>query len=153
MGWGFAGGNRPPETAKTVAKAFYAGKVCKRGNCQTDGMLYWLENSVIARRIALDEIPEAVAAALSGEPWARRELEFSFAGWPTKMTARHLSALGVDADCHGIKNPSPRFNDIEVGSSRWYTLAEIAELRPPPVVVKVPRQPRFVNMTAELFPA
>lgn len=142
-----------PETACIVAKAFYAGKKCKRGNCETNGHIYWLHNSVIARRIAPEDILAAVTAALEGTPWDRRELEFRFAGWATKTTARHLMALGVNASCIGMKNPSPRINDIEVDSSRWYSPAEIDELRPPPPVVKVFRQPGFVNRTAELFPA
>jgi hypothetical protein len=97
MGWGGGHGNRAPETAKTVAKAFYAGRSCKRGNCETDGRTYWLEGSAIASRVPEDELAEQVARALQGKIY-QYALAFNFAGYATQMTCRHLRALGVDAE-------------------------------------------------------
>jgi hypothetical protein len=150
--WGGGWGDHVPETARTVAKAFYAGRTCKRGNCETDGSVYRLENTVIARRIKPEDIPAHVARKLEGYLDTRRELEFTWSGWPTKMTARHLCALGVDAQCYGIKKPSARFNNVEVEYDRWYTPDEITKLRPPPIVPKsVRRDTGFVNLTLPLF--
>lgn len=153
MGWGGGWGDHVPETARIVAKAFYEGRTCRRGNCETDGETYWLEDHAIAYRI---DTPKRVAYRLihdGAETGVARPLQFSFAGWPTKMTARHLCALGVDASCYGTKNPSARFRNIQVDCGQWFTPAEIAALQPAPIVPKPVRAPRFVNMTMELFPA
>lgn len=155
MGWGGGWGDHVPETARIVAKAFWAGKPCKRGNCETDGETYFLEGTAIAKR---KDLPMRAAYKLihdgeemSGSP--PLEPIFSFAGWPTKMTARHLCALGVRATCYGLKKPSVRFNDIEVNSDAWFTKAEIEALEPPPVVPKPLKPPRETrcNKTLELF--
>lgn len=158
MGWGGGWGNHAPETARTVAKAFYEGRACKRGNCSTDGKTYWLEHTPIAKRIKPEDIPTFVALKIQGNGPDRRPLEFSYNGWPTKMTARHLSALGVDAEVYGIKNPDCRLGGKPCNSRDWYTKEEIASL--PKVVAKpvLPRAPRmcakpdqFVNLTLSLF--
>lgn len=153
MGWGGGWGNHVPDTARTVAKAFYKGRPCKRGNCETDGMYYKLENSIIAWR---ENLAMEVAYALEHDGQKifnphHGPTIFSFAGWPTKMTARHLKALGLDAECYGIKDPSPRFRNIEVSSSQWYTLEDIEALVAPVIVPKVPHAPKFINLTAPLF--
>ena len=149
MSWG--GGDRAPETARIVAKAFYAGKPRKRGNCHTDGERYILVDSVIARRI---DVPLRVAHVMeTGETLPPgHELSFTFAGWPTKMTARHLRALGVQAYCQGIKKPVVTMNGKTVHPSHWYTLAELEAMVEPVPEPKRPRT-RFVNLTMELFPS
>ena len=97
MGWGGNGwGNHSPQTARDVAKAFYAGRARKRSNCETNGRTYQLCGSIIARRIPDDEVANEVAKAIEGQT-VQRLLEFSFCGWPTEMTCRHLKILGVDA--------------------------------------------------------
>ena len=150
MGWGGGWGNHVPDTARTVAKAFYEGRACKRGNCHTDGQYYWLENTIIARRIkAEDVLPRLTAALLHGRP--ARMLEFSYNGWPTKMTARHLSALGADAYVYGIKNPDCRLGGNPCGSFDWYTPEEIAELKPAPVKVVKPRPVHVPSTQMALF--
>lgn len=78
MSWG--GGDRAPETARIVTKAFYAGKPRSRGNCYTDGERYILVNSVIARRI---DVPLRVAYALENDGKVMspgHDLSFSFGG-------------------------------------------------------------------------
>lgn len=155
MSWGGGWGNHIPDTARTVAKAFYEGRACKRGNCETDGMYYYLENSVIAAR---ENLAMEVAFKLMHDGREMRNPHrgptlYSFAGWPTKMTARHLCALGLDAACYGIRKPSPQFRNIEVQTNSWYTKDAINALEPPPPVPKKVRADRFVNLTMELFPA
>ena len=150
MGYGFGRGNRAPDTARAVAKAFYAGKKCKRGNCETDGNTYWLYGNAIARRIKDEDIPAAVATAIcGGNPG--RVLEYSFAGWCKSTTVRHLNALGVRASVarsESFINGNPCFSRV------WYTPQMIAELLPaPPPPPKPPRgvNAKFVQMTEPLF--
>lgn len=56
-GWG----NHIPEVATAVAKAFYAGRSRKGGNCRTDGTTYFLYDNAIARRIDDKDLPFFVA--------------------------------------------------------------------------------------------
>lgn len=151
---GFYGwGNHTPETARTVAKAFYEGRACRRGNCETDGEVYRLNGNAIARRVdPAMRVALTLEAAAEGHPEPRfshyRE-EFSFAGWRTKMTARHLNALGLDAYVQGIKSPECTLGGKPCDGSVWYSREEIAAL--PPAPPKVPRQPKFVNLTPDMF--
>ena len=80
------------------------------------------------------------------------EYSYTFAGWPTKMTARHLSALGIKAECYGIKNPRCLINGKVVDPAQWYSLEDIAELvNPEPPPKRERREPVFVNLTPDLF--
>lgn len=110
MGWGGGWGNHTPQSAKDVAKAFFAGKSLRRSSCRTDGQSYWFISSdkrevEIARRLKDDEaIVKAVVASLEGHTtW--RPVEFNIRGWRTPTTARHLNALGLKARCVGQKSP------------------------------------------------
>ena len=154
MGWGGGWGNHAPDTARTVAKAFYEGRPCKRGNCETDGMFYRLEGHIIAAR---ENVALEVAYALQHDGCKVRSPHrgptlYGFAGYPTKMTARHLCALGVAASSYGIKKPIVMFRGIEVLSGGWYTKEAIEALEPPPPNPKKVRPDAFVNMTMELWP-
>lgn len=147
MSYGWS--NRAPRTAKAVAEAFYAGKTRKRGNCCTDGSAYYLFGHPIARRVP-DHlyVHHALAALRSGE--LLRPLEFSFAGWVTSTTCRHLEALGVRTSRAG---GVPMMNGKVVHHNYWYTLAELEAL-PAPVRSKVERRSsRVCEKTMELFPA
>lgn len=160
-GWG----NHVPEIAKTVAKAFYAGRSRKGGNCRTDGTTYFLYDNAIARRIDNKDLPFFVAQRLEGKV-VRRPLEFSWAGWFTTTTARHLSALGVNASVSGRyaffdgKCIDPSHSD------EWFTLEEIEHMPPwvdPEVELAARRKAaraaararreaeEFVQLTGELF--
>lgn len=98
-------------------------------------------------------VAPAVAKRMTGKDTIR-PLEFTWAGWPTKTTARHLSALGLRANCYGIKEPVCWLQGKRLppgGESRWWTLKELEELvsyEPPP---KPRREPRFINLTGDLF--
>lgn len=138
MGWGGGWGNRTPQTARDVAEAFYAGKARKRGNCRTDGSTYWLEGNEIAHRVPDDKVVDEVVKAIEGQT-TQRLLEFSFCGWTTEMTCRHLKALGVDASIgrdwktgpkggRGEPFDVPLMNDRLVDSARFYTLQELAAM-------------------------
>ena len=146
---GFGWGNHVPETAHAVAAAFYAGKKCKRGNCHTDGSIYWLHDNAIARRIKDEDIPTAVALAICGG-YPNRVLEYSFAGWCSSTTVRHLNALGVRAS---IARGESFINGNPCLSRVWYTPQMIAELLPAPPVSRPPRGGgvKFVQMTRDLF--
>lgn len=147
MGWGGGWGNRVPQTAKDVAAAFYAGRPCKRGNCETDGETYWLFGNAIARRT---DVAIHVARLLLNEQVGQKyPLEFSFAGWPTSTTVRHLQALGVDAS---LRRGQSLIHDRPVALSAWYGEREIAELLQQPVYEEPrPTRSKFVNLTLPLF--
>ena len=151
MGWGGGWGNHVPNTAREVAKAFYEGRKRKRSNCETDGTTYWLEGHAIARRVKAEDVLEHIAENIS-RGQKRPLLEFTFAGWPTKMTARHLTALGVNAESYGIKEPRIYLDGKPCEPSVWYSKEDIKNLPPtPPPKPKVFREPNFVNLTLPLF--
>jgi hypothetical protein len=169
--WGGGWGNHVPASAREVAEAFYAGKTKNRSNCRTDGRSYWFVSSEgnqveIARRVPEDEQLDQITNALEGRSH-RRLLEFCTRGWRTPTTARHFNALGLKAQCHGIK--SPRFSIdgryMPDSSYGWFTLDDVkgwpkehpndkakrfkAEQR---AQARACRQGReFVQMTAPLF--
>lgn len=162
MGYGFGYHYRVPQAAKDVAKAFYAGRSCKRTNCETDGRNYFLEGNIIARRVPEEEQAAEAAMALLGQDY-RRPLEFSFAGWPTEMTCRHLIALGVQARIETQRQYGPRggvlrgmglkvplMNGVKVAAGLWYSPEELKamprwqEIPPQVSVCSVPaRQPQL----------
>ena len=159
---GFGYGHGTPQTAKDVAAAFFAGRERTRSNCRTDGKSYELVDTVIARRLDPDEVPTHLALALLGKTY-QRPLEFSFNGWPTDMTCRHLNALGIKAEIvkeysygpkGGMINPTevPLLNGRQVSAHRWYTLEELATMpkwvQPPwegPKFYVAPADPRKVD--------
>ena len=147
MGWGGGWGNHTPQTAKDVAAAFYAGRPCKRGNCETDGETYWLFDNAIARRT---DTALVVARLLLNKPEGPKyPLEFSFAGWPTSTTVRHLRALGVDAS---IRHGQPLICDRAVARNTWYSKREIDHLLEEPKYEEPrPSRSQFVNLTLPLF--
>lgn len=150
MSWG--GGNN--KGAREVAAAFYAGKARKRGNCWTDGRTYFLYNHPIARRLHEDDVVKMVQARLMNEHYQRPGPEFTWAGWCTQTTARHLDALGVpNAHPGSSSQHDPRPPTIcgkPVDDTAWYTLAEAVAL---PEYVPPPKRKRtvFVNITEPLF--
>lgn len=158
MSWGGGWGNHVPDTARTVAKAFYEGRTCRRGNCRTDGFAYYLEETAIAVRRPPEVIAANVAAMLLSETGTIKlscvPLEFTFGGWPTKMTARHLSALGVNAEVIGVKNPECYLDGKPCSSGVWYTPEQIKALPPKPPYqpkLKPPHLRKFINLTPDLF--
>ena len=135
-----------PQSGKDVAAAFFAGKPKKRTNCETDGEQYWLLGTCLAREL---KQPLRIARVLSGEepnPKRLGALEFGFGGYGSKLTARHLRALGLDASWK--QSTGPCINGAPVSSTRWYTRSEIDALKPPPVKAKAPR---FADTTLPLF--
>lgn len=107
--WGGGWGSHTSQSAKDVAAAFFAGKTKKRSSCRTDGNSYVFLASdgrevKIARRVSEDRQLDEITRAIMGEPY-QRPLEFQIYGYRTPTTARHLNALGLDVQCHGIKSP------------------------------------------------
>lgn len=149
----YSWGNKTPQSARDVAAALKAGKPCKRTNCHTNGYEYYLVDTCIAR---LDEVgmkTDRVARELRGERQLNYgPLGYSFGGWPTTMTARHLSALGIRAEV--IKRRGriiALMNGKAVDCAKYYTLDDLAALpkwEPPKPPV---REPKFINLTVPLF--
>lgn len=143
MGFGY--GHGTPQAARDVAEAFLAGKKRKRTNCYTNGEEYLLVSSIIARRVRDEDRADNIARLLASERY-RKPLEFTFSGWATTMTCRHLNAFpGINAE---IREKCPFINGRAVSPTAWYTPEEIAAL---PVYVEPVKKKRFVQMTAELF--
>src|SRR5574337_1322355 len=90
---------------------------------------YYLYGNVIAQRILDEDMPFFVAQRLEGKV-VRRPLEFSWAGWFTTTTARHLRALGVNASVSGRcaffdgKCIDPEHAHL------WFTREEIERMQP-----------------------
>lgn len=132
--WGGGWGQHVPQSGIEVAQAFYAGKPRTRSSCRTDGRSYFFVTGgyevQIARRTLNDiEKVNEVALAIQGKPYMR-PLEFSTKGWPTKTTARHFNALGLRAECRGIKNPKFMINDRYMPESymftgKWFALDDV----------------------------
>jgi hypothetical protein len=150
MSWG--GGNN--KGASKVAAAFYQGRKLMIGNARTDGVTYWLFDNAIARRTPNYDVSLAVAAKLLGERDIH-DVEFSWAGYCTQTTQRHLDALGVPGTWRGTENQrEPREPEIcgkPVNRRGWYTLRKAAELPAYSQPPKKPRAERFVNLSAPLF--
>jgi hypothetical protein len=138
MGWGFGHHYRVPQAARDVAEAFYAGKKRTRTNCLTDGQNYKLEGTTIASRVRDEDITENIANALLGRVY-RNPLEFSFNGWATQMTCRHLRALGLDCEIAGEivygtrggvagRVERPLMLGRAVDPNRWYTKEQLLEM-------------------------
>lgn len=122
----FGHSNRTPQIAKDVAKAFYEGRPLDRRYVKTDGRTYTLMGTVIAMRIPEDELPQAIAKNIvSGTKL--RQLSFTFAGYPTPLTARHLTALGFKAYVVGRKKPIAVVDGHVVEHKRWYSMREVLE--------------------------
>ena len=132
MGWGGGWGNHVPQSGRDVAKAFYEGRALSRSSCRTDGRSYWFishgkDQIEIARRLSTeDEILAHVEAALNGLPH-RKPLEFNTAGWRTHTTARHFCALGLKAECIGMKSPRFKVNGRYIPDewAGWFTLDDV----------------------------
>jgi hypothetical protein len=146
MSWG----NHTPDTARIVAKAFYEGRTCKRGNCETDGEVYRLFGHPIARRNPEWSFPNSIAAKFMDRQYAER-LEFTWAGFLTQTTSRHLNALGCDAHKGYASGKPPTMFGRKVASSWWYTPEELEETEIWKPAPKLPRAERFVNLTMPLF--
>lgn len=159
MSWG-GGSYHTPKYVAPVVKAWKEGrekaisKSKSNEGVSTRGGRYYVYGHLVAvRRDAAVRLKNMTDMIVHGTQLSVAEYSFSFAGWPTKMTANHLNALGIiRADCYGIKDPKCYMNGKLVDASGWYSLEEIAELmNPPPKPKRVPREPVFVNLTRDLF--
>lgn len=147
--------------SREVVEAFYAGRKRTRGNARTDGRTYWLFGNAIAQRVPPEDVPEVIAESLVSGRKAPPLLAYSFAGWATQTTARHLCALGVIAR---VNKDGTFVNGAKVDASAWYEPAELEALARQQKIEaerleaekqarRAARQGReFVQMTKELFP-
>lgn len=159
MGWG--GGSHPPRYVKPVVQAWRQNlslKISKGKGSEgvaTEGGGYYVYGNLIAvHRTEAQRLDNVTRVIRGAEDVDCAEYAYTFANWPTKMTARHLSALGIKAECFGIKNPKCYMNGKLVSPGMWYSLERLAEMVNPEPEVKperVPRGPVFVNLTRDLF--
>ena len=113
MAWGYAG-----KGASIVRNAFWEGRTRKVGNARTDGLVYYLFDNAIARRLpGATPLHELVIAKLEGVT-LKPDFEFRFAGWPTTTTCSHLEVFGLSAS---IRQSTPRINGRIVDVYTWYT--------------------------------
>lgn len=127
-------------THRTMAEAFHAGKERRKGEYVSVGNgEYRIYRNLIARRIAPEDLPNHIAWAIENGVNAREELEFSFAGWLTDTTMRHLNALGVRAETVRENEYGPRggvkagrtvalLNGREVDPGKFYGLKRLADM-------------------------
>jgi hypothetical protein len=144
--WGGGWGNHTPSFALEFAKAFWAGETKRRDKyergyragkdepCEKSSYVhvadgeYKLYGHTIARCTPHGQEHVELAKMLRGEKH-RKPFEFSFAGYPTPTTARHLSVLGLRAEVHGIKSPVCTINGVLVDPSAWYTLDDLRTMK------------------------
>lgn len=126
-------------THREFAKAFHAGRSRKNSYITVDGHVYSIWGNVIARRISDEIYPDHIAWALECNLNAREQLEFSFAGYLTASTMRHLNALGVRAETVREDEYGPRggckagrtvalLNGREVDPNKFYGLKRLADM-------------------------
>jgi hypothetical protein len=93
--------------------------------------------TTIANRLLDEDIPIMVERSILGEK-TTSVLSFSFGGWPTQMTCRHLLALGVNAEIKKGLKYGPRggkvrsydvpcMNGVAVEIDRFYTPDELEQ--------------------------
>lgn len=154
MAWGDNWGNQPGQNALALAAAFQDGRVVgtSKNNVEIsrDGVVWYTCNGqAIARRILDEHLPKWTARALEGEG-AYERLAFR-AGSADKATARHLKALGVEAEWLSGGRPF-LMNGVDVSDSGWYTLEQLASMpkweelfepRPSRIYVPNPTLPLF----------
>ena len=158
MAWGGRHGDRPPRYVKPVVQAWRENRTMgiskgkgSEGVRTEDGGYYVYNNLIAVHRTEAQRL-ENMSHIIRGGTASTSEYSYTFAGWPTKMTARHLSALGIKAECYGIKNPRCLINGKVVDPAQWYSLEDIAELvNPEPPPKRERREPVFVNLTPDLF--
>lgn len=118
--------------ASDVVQALLAGKPLKRGNAHTDGTGYYLfDNHIFNEGPPTDalKVKERLMGKIHGD-----NMWFTFAGWVTQTTLRHLRA------CHptlhqnlGIRRGKVYFRtregiEVELDPNTWYCHTFIAQL-------------------------
>lgn len=116
--------------AEEVAKAFWDGRKLKRGNARTDGKFYYLFDNAIVSSGPPNEA-EAVRGRLLGR-LVGSEWYFTFAGWVTQSTLRHISVAVPFYRQLSISRGRAYFmlgeQRVELDSNRWYNVYDLSEL-------------------------
>lgn len=116
--------------AEHIAALLRSGESGHRGNARTDGKFYYLfDNAIVS--IGPPNEAEAVRGRLLGRN-VESEWYFTFAGWVTRSTLRHI---GV-ASPYGRRLSISRGRAycllgeqrVELDSGRWYNSYDLAEL-------------------------
>jgi hypothetical protein len=166
VSWGDNWGGGPCNNARTLAKAFYEGRERTFGQSFVSfeqtilmdaplAVVYHYKHSAIARFTPECLAPGLVAHRLeTGRSFTRRPLQFCIR-YPSKGLARHLMALGVEAEWQYGGRPFLVFGAEVPGYGDWWTIEELKALPKwvePPPTPKQQRRDRFVNLTLPLFP-
>jgi hypothetical protein len=156
MSWGDSWGNSPGDNAKALAKAFYEGRELRRGKSYVEfhrfepRIEYHYDGAVIAWYTPASKLIEMIADRLTEGVQSRRwPLQFR-CHYGTKAEARHLKALGLEAEWQYDKKPFLLFGVDAIGEG-WHTIEEwkaTPKWAEPP---KLLRPERFVNLTMPLF--
>lgn len=126
-------------THREFAEAFHAGRSRRNSYIAVVDGEYRIWGHAIARRISDEDYPDHIAWALESNLNAREQLEFSFAGYLTDSTIRHLNALGVRAETVRENEYGPRggvkagrvvalLNGREVDPGKFYGLKRLADM-------------------------
>jgi len=112
--------------ATEVAQAFASGVAAKRGNASSDGDAYYLFGNKIACRGGPEDVQ--VRNRLLGR--RTDTTYFTFAGWVTVSTARHLNVVLPWKVF--IKNGAPfvhfKGTDVALDADQWYSVYELDQL-------------------------
>lgn len=112
--------------ASEVAQAFASGRAAKRGNASSDGVSYYLfDNEIVCRGGPADV---QVRNRLMGR--RTDTLYFTFAGWVTASTVRHLNVLLPWRVSSARGRPFVNFKgqDVELDRNQWYSVYELDAL-------------------------
>lgn len=159
MSWGDSWGYSPCRNARDLAAAFHAGRELRRGKSKVvfrpdnPGRLDYVYNgAVIAWYTPKTGIPLMVAAKLADDiDSEEQELEIR-AYYCDKGEARHLTALGFEAEWQYGKKPFLIYGVAAASKTMrppdvWKAMLKWTEPVPAP---KKPRTERFVNLTMPL---
>lgn len=113
--------------------ALRRGKILTCGNARTDGKFYYLfDQKILSVGPPNDEM--AVRYRIKG--WRNPESTtfFTYAGWATQSTARHLGASRLSTVRFGVRRGVPvvTFNgfNLELDKDRWYCTDDLSEMIP-----------------------
>lgn len=158
MSWPDVWGSSPCRNARELAEAFREGRTLRRSGCHVDAhphfpycWAYYYKDRIIAYHTPERMIPDVVAQRLLG----RSVTVYPFRFAPTfadRAEARHLQALGVDAEWQWGGRPFLCFG-ADIGKEGWITIEQAKALPKwvePPKPARRPRPEQFVNLTMPL---
>lgn len=107
--------------AAEVSACMYKGERATRGNASTDGSCYYLFGNKIVDTLGG---PEELRVANRLKGYNPEAIAFTFAGWPTPSTKRHLETVVPFKFSlrRGKVVVHFRSLDLELEDDKWYTV-------------------------------